>query len=130
MSEQNSTVAIVQEIDRLAALTLVRDIHAAHLKKLDAEIDTIERGILAAMNAAGILTIGGASATATIHIERVYKGEDWPKLYARIRMTGEFDLLHRRLSIPAVREREQAGDLPQGVVAVNLAKLKLTAAKG
>jgi hypothetical protein len=130
MSTTDGTDLIVNEIDTLSGLHALHDELAARLKKVDEQISQLERGILAAMNAAGILTIGGASATATIHIERVYKGEDWPKLYARIRMTGEFDLLHRRLSIPAVREREQAGDLPQGVVAVNLAKIKLTAPKG
>lgn len=121
---------IMQEIDTLSTLYALRDDQAAHLKATENRIAIIEQGILAAMNAASIVTIGGSAATAIVEPFRVYKGEDWPKLYERIRMTGEFDLLHRRLSIPAVREREQAGDLPQGVVAVNLQRLKLTPTKG
>jgi hypothetical protein len=116
---------IVREIDSLSGLYAQRDLQAEKLKQTEAQITLLERGILAAMNAAGLSTIGGATTVALIKIERVYKGDDWPKLYERIRMTGEFDLLHRRLSTTAVREREQAGDLPPGVVVVTLQKLKL-----
>lgn len=125
MTAPTGTDLIVQEIDSLSALYAIRDVHAEKLKSTEAQIALMERGILAAMNAAGISTIGSAATVAVIKIERVYKGEDWTRLYERIRMTGEFDLLHRRLSTTAVRERENAGDLPQGVTVVTLQKLKL-----
>jgi hypothetical protein len=120
---------LMQEIDNLSALYALRDAQAAKLKDTESHIAAVERGVLAAMNAASIITIGGRVDTATIHTERVYRADNWPALYDRIRMTGEFDLLHRRLHTTALREREQAGDLPPGVVAVNLQRLKLAPTK-
>lgn len=42
--------------------------------------------------------------------------EDWAKLYAHIKATGEFDLLQRRVTESAVQERWQDGNAVPGVV--------------
>lgn len=41
--------------------------------------------------------------------------EDWLKLYAHIKATGEFELLHRRLTEAAVLERRADGVVIPGV---------------
>lgn len=52
--------------------------------------------------------------------------EDWSKLWTHIQMTGEFDLLQKRVATTAVKERWEAGvDLP-GVGAVNVKDLSVT----
>jgi hypothetical protein len=41
---------------------------------------------------------------------------DWPALQQHIRLTGEFDLLQKRVTITAVRERWEAGKTVPGVM--------------
>jgi hypothetical protein len=115
----------------LYALAMLRDIESAKLKKLDDDVTKSESALLAMMQQAGISTIGDAdSIQANIITRRVYsiKPEDWPTLHAYIARTGEFDLLHKRLSITALREREQAppGGLPPGVSAVVLPRVEVS----
>ncbi len=50
----------------------------------------------------------------------------WPAVYARIQLRGEFDLLQKRLSSTAVRERFAAGDRIDGIVEVTIPELKLS----
>src|ERR1019366_7754792 len=54
---------------------------------------------------------------------------DPKKLYAYIRKTGEFDLLHQRLGARAVQERWNAGKTVPGVGTFNKISLHLTKVK-
>lgn len=55
--------------------------------------------------------------------------ENWPKLYEHIKKTGEFDLLERRLSKAAVKERAELGEKVPGVAWFPVETLSDTAAK-
>jgi len=55
--------------------------------------------------------------------------EDWPKIYAHIKKTGEFDLLERRLSKAAVKERNEVGEKIPGVAWYPVDSLSDTKAK-
>lgn len=47
--------------------------------------------------------------------EPTISAENWPKLYAHIQKTGEFELIERRLSKAAVKERAELGEKVPGV---------------
>ena len=55
--------------------------------------------------------------------------ENWSLLYAHIQKTGEFDLIERRLSKAAVKERNELGEKVPGVAWFPVATLSDTAAK-
>lgn len=57
------------------------------------------------------------------------KAEDWPKVYAYIQETGEFDLLQRRLNNAAVKERWELKVKIPGVVSIPTETLSDTKAK-
>jgi hypothetical protein len=56
----------------------------------------------------------GRRYKAIVKTEEVYQVEDWDKLYAFLKKTGEFDLLNRALNQAAVKERVAMQDPPTG----------------
>lgn len=99
------------------AATLVQE--EAKLKEAVAELEKL----MAAHNLQGVASTLG---NADIVQEVVYNAQDWQALYAHIITTGEFDLLQRRLTSTAMRDRDSNNALPPGVRRVVLPKLKLT----
>jgi hypothetical protein len=55
--------------------------------------------------------------------------DDWPKIYAHIKETGEFELIERRLSKAAVKERAELGEKVPGVAWFPVTNLSDTASK-
>lgn len=107
------------------------------LLKLNAEITKLKEqrtetlaAVRERLQASGIGEAAGAFARVRL-VETEVFGVDqttggWPALYARIQQTGEFDLLHKRLSNTAVRDRFNNGDILPGVKRAVLAEIKLT----
>lgn len=56
-----------------------------------------------------VITLTGKTATASVRPSIVPGVTDWDKVYAFIKKTGAFELLHRRISTDAWRERQDAG---------------------
>ena len=82
-----------------------------------------------AMQAAQVTDLGGALGKAAFGKRVVYNCADWNVLQKHIRDTGEFDIVQRRLSSVACRDRDSNGELPPGVRRVELKELKLEIAK-
>lgn len=79
-------------------------------KRVDAM--KVEERALEAKLRAGLLklegnTVGGRKARVTLGLKQVPKVVNWDALYAHIQKTGEFELLHRRVSDEAVKERAE-----------------------
>jgi len=79
-----------------------------------------------ALMAAGLRGVTSLLGEAQFGKKVVYNCEDWEKLNKHIKDTGEFDILQRRLSSTAVRDRASNGELPPGVRQVTLDVLKLS----
>lgn len=71
---------------------------------------------------------GGHVATASIIKSTVPLIESWVKLYAHIKKTGDFELLHQRIASRAWAERVDAGKQVPGVAASIVEDLSLTKA--
>lgn len=89
----------------------------AELNKLVDEVaseaEQIKTLLIAALNAQGLSSLGGHIASVSLKSKTVPRVTDWPAVYAYVRGTGEFDLLHRRLNETAVRARwDSTVDIP------------------
>jgi hypothetical protein len=72
----------------------------------------------------------GAHHHVSVYTDPVPRAEDWDKVWAHIKKTGNFDLLQRRLNDAAVKERWEDGKQIPGVVPFNVVKVSLTKKKG
>ena len=75
----------------------------------------------------GLTSAGGSYAIIKCSPKDKPVAEDWPALYAHIQASGEFELLHKRLTQTAVEERWEDGVQVPGVI--NLPGHKLTIGK-
>lgn len=73
--------------------------------------------------------VAGKLGRVQIQLKTIPVVEDWPKFYAHVKKTGNFELLQRRLSDGAVKERwENKKDVP-GVSKLNIKKVSCTQVK-
>lgn len=89
----------------------------------------IRAQLIGALPKFGATGIAGKVARAQLEGKRIVRVEDWEKLYAHIVKKKAFDLLQRRVSDAAVKERWEAkltvpGVVPETVAVVSLSKLK------
>lgn len=67
----------------------------------------------------------GKLARVTVVTKSVPQVTDWGKFYAYVKKTGQFDLMSRRLSDTAVKERWEAGKEVPGVTHFNAVTLSI-----
>ena len=116
---------------RLAEEKRVKEIKADETAIANHLIDQLDKS-----NEGGAV---GKRYKALVKTEEAFTVEDWDKLYAHIKKTGEFDLLNRALNQAAVKERVAMQDrpagkkgeswkpkLPPGVGRFNIVKLSVT----
>jgi hypothetical protein len=102
---------------------------AARLAKLKTDRRLMELAAMQIMRGLGLESLGHAGIHAKIKHTTHYSpipGDGWQRIYARIARTGEWELLQKRLSSTAVRERFNLGDAIDGVQAVPVPELDLT----
>lgn len=71
----------------------------------------------------------GKLAQCSIKRSEIPTADDWEAIERHVRKTGEFDLLHRRLTLDAVRQRWAAGKTVPGVEVFHKVGLSLTKVK-
>jgi hypothetical protein len=101
----------------LATLTLLKrtyTIEAATLDTIKREIVRVETALHIAMSDAGARMYASNDAVVEIKPRTEYRVTSWEDLRAHINATGEWDLVHKRISSTAMRERGEA--LPPGVM--------------
>jgi hypothetical protein len=76
----------------------------------------------------GLTKASGAVATAGIKVSNVPLVEDWDKLWQYIIFTGSTDLVQKRISVTAWRERFEDGQEVPGVSKVEDVDISLTKA--
>lgn len=86
----------------------------------------LEEGIIRDLGLSNNTGAAGLRFRVQIVPKREPTVEDWPALHAHIKASGEFDLLQKRVSSTAVKERWEAGVELPGVGAINVKKLSVT----
>jgi len=97
--------------------------------KLKSSEKILEDGILAKFTKQDLDGSRGKLAQLTVSPLTVPVAEDWSKIYAHIKKTGAFELLHKRLSSEAMKERWDANKKVPGVGRFNIIRLSLTVVK-
>jgi len=118
--------------------TWIDTLHALREKKAKAEravdevkklIDETEQVVMTALKDAGLESARGKKLQATLSHREYPQLEDYEKLVAHIKKTGAFELLQRRLSSTAVRERWEQKKTVPGVGVFRAVELALSAVK-
>jgi hypothetical protein len=111
------------------------ELHALreHLHHLNAEVELVKAHVQAITNhlieelpkddAEGVV---GKLVRATVEMRKVPTVGSWPKLWKHIIATGSFDLMEKRVSKAAVKERWEAGKKVPGVDVFNVPTISLT----
>jgi len=97
-------------IDKYVAVKAERESSAENIRKCTASLAGLEKDIMDLMSHAGITQ--AASDKASLHMKKVQHPaiDDWQAFYGYVAQTGQFELLHKRLSSTAFRERWEAGE--------------------
>ena len=99
------------------------------LRESKAALADIEAKALALMMKEGSEAVRTAAGMYSIRRDTVPKVEDWDKLYDYIKKGEAFEMLQRRISVTAWRERADLGEEVPGVTAEVINKLHWTGAK-
>lgn len=101
--------------DLLLVFEAQKKVLAEDKRRLDDAMADAKINLVRIMRENDMTVFGTPRATATVEITNEPAVDDWGDLYAHITATGDFDLLHRRLSATAVAERVLAGAVIPGV---------------
>ena len=106
---------------RLSAQKVVDEFKEQEKLLTDHIIDTLPKGDQGAI---------GKHHQVSVYTDAVPRAADWDAIYKHIKRTGNFELLQRRLSDTAVKERWDDGKEIPGVESFNVVKVSLTKKKG
>lgn len=121
--------SIGDTIDLLFNLGEARRALEAQAKTISEQETAVRDHLMRNFKSADLEGAKGKSATCVIKRSIVAEVEDWDKYYAYIGRTKAWDLLQRRPSITALRERWDAGKVVPGVSSKEIETLSLTKAK-
>lgn len=93
---------------------------------IKSEESALKDHVLESFNKADIEGARGKVATASITTKTVAQVEDWDKFYAYIHKNKAYEMLQRRVSDTAFRERLEAKKTVPGVKPFNVLGLSLT----
>jgi hypothetical protein len=85
------------------------------VKEFKDEQDAIDAAIIVTLDAAGTTRAATNVGSVSVISSEEPNADDWEALYAHIVATGDFALLHRRISATAFRELLKAGETIPGV---------------
>lgn len=69
--------------------------------------------------------VAGKLCRVTVITKQIPQVQDWDKFYAHVKKTGDFELLQRRLTDTAVKERWENGKKIPGVESFNAVTLSI-----
>lgn len=99
------------------------------VEKMAEEEAELKTQTMNALHAANINSVGNAKNVFAIVTKMEPQVENWERLYAHIKETGNFELLFRRINPTAIKERWENSAIVPGVGAFPVEKLSITKAK-
>lgn len=116
-------------VDRLRALDAKADLIKHQLKEVEDEYSALEAHLIASIPKEDLQGATGRTARVELDRKTVPTAKDWDAIYAYIKKTGAWELLHKRLSSTACNERWAAKRTIPGVEPFTVVKLKLSVLK-
>lgn len=117
---------ISELIDMFVAAKAEKEALAESTKKVNERMATIEADIMELMAATGITHAASDKASCVMREKRHPAIEDWNAFYEYVAETGQFELLHKRLSSPVFRERWDAGENIPGTKSTSVWELSVS----
>ena len=111
--------------DRLYELRQRRLAVQKEVDKLAAEEAALREHIINTLPKSEASGIAGKLARVTVITKQVPQVKDWDAFYKFVKKTGSFDLLQRRLTDQAMKERWEAGKEVPGVEHFNAVSISL-----
>lgn len=119
----NKLAKAVDDYDMAREARLAADKVAADLKKKENDLYNFLIDNISKSDASGVI---GKRKCAKVVTRTEPTPESWDKVFAYVKKTNSFDLLQKRLSAPAVRERwEDNREIP-GVGRIQVVSISLT----
>lgn len=112
-------------IDALFKLREKKRAAEAVVKKIEEQLQVESDAMIAKLREAKLESASGKLATASIGTMIVPNVADWTAVHAYVKKTGAFELLHKRISVEAWRERVDAGQPVPGITPFSDTKLGL-----
>jgi hypothetical protein len=110
-------------IDDFVATKNEREELSAKIKDMTTKLGRLEGDIMKLMSEAGLSQAASDKASCTMKLSKHPAIKDWKAFYDYVADTGQFELLHKRLSSTAFRERWEAGEVIPGTEASDLWEL-------
>ena len=101
-------------IDQFVEVKARREDLSNEVKQCTNKLAELEKDIMELMSQAGISQAGNEKASCFMKQVRHPAIDDWKIFYDYVAQTGQFELLHKRLSSTAFRERWDAGEVIPG----------------
>jgi hypothetical protein len=99
------------------------------VKDCNEKMAKIQADIMEQMANAGITKAASDKASCTMREVTHPAIEDWDAFYKHVAATGQFELLHKRLSSAAFKERWEAGEVVPGTSSTKLWELSVVRRK-
>ena len=113
-------------IDLLYSLRAARLEAEKKIKEMKSDELALKVQILRMLEATGLDGAKGKAATAAVVYEELPVVKDWDELWDYVEATDSRDLLQRRISVTAIRDRWNAGKIIPGIDKFNSTDLSLT----
>ena len=104
-------------IDDYVATKNEREELSSKIIDMTAKLGRLEGDIMALMSDAGITKAASDKVSCTMRMSKHPAIDDWQAFYGYVAKTSQFELLHKRLSSTAFRERWEAGEAIPGTEA-------------
>lgn len=101
--------------DRLYELRQKRLEEQKKVDLIEAEEKALKEHIIQNLPKSEASGVAGKLARVTVVTKEIPQVEDWDAFYKYVKKTGNFDLMQRRLTDAAVKERWEAGEEIPGV---------------
>jgi hypothetical protein len=118
-------MAINDLINEFVEIKALKEGLNEQIKECNEKLAGIEAQIMEQMSSVGISQAATEKASCTMREVKHPSIIDWPAFYEHVAKTGEFELLHKRLSSPAFRERWEAGEVIPGTTTTSLWELSV-----
>jgi len=119
-------VNLPEYVDKLHTLRVARLAADKESRKLKKQEDDVNAFIIAEMREKAITEAHGELLVVELDVKEKGSVDNWDALWSYIRENNAFELLHKRLTDSAVKERWDAGEEVPGVEKVDVYKLILS----
>lgn len=111
--------------DKLFELRAKRLAMQKEVDAVEAEEKALKEHIINTLPKSEASGVAGKLARVTVGIKEVPQVKDWAAFYAYVKKTGSFDLMQKRLTDGAIKERWEAGKEVPGVEHFNAVSVSI-----